>query len=379
METISGSFEEKKELCDSITLNDVIEYLEGTICEVHIMTVNDDKKTLSGVFSRPKLVIFNKEDYDYARTCHNTYIEPSNNYLNEITEGSQILKDVYQLSNNQIRKSRNKKKAVKMLFNLTHNHLFFHMYDNKYIHIEKVFKRDKNAFKHDLLGKLTETSEKIERLKKYIKALEYKKYRLTNYVSSHDKIYGSDSITVIYANADDTDTELLKGIWKDLKNVNVIEITKNSENYESIVDKAIMEEKGTLIFAGHGTPYGLLHPNFASNQYLLHENNKYLIKASKVICIWCYASEFVKNYNIFNSFSTSMYISNIDEAYDYNMYNESSRAIQKITEDFCADVNNLLKNKVDLKEWHDIIVQKTDTNSQIDTFNRTNTFINIRN
>ena len=59
MKTISGSFEEKKELCDSVTLNDVIEYLDGTICEVHIMTVNDDIGALSGVFSSPRLVLFN--------------------------------------------------------------------------------------------------------------------------------------------------------------------------------------------------------------------------------------------------------------------------------------------------------------------------------
>lgn len=57
-------------------------------------------------------------------------------------------------------------------------------------------------------------------------------------------------MTVIFANNHDIDCETLPKIWEGQPNVNLIEITKDSEDWEDKVDEAIASEEDTLIFAG---------------------------------------------------------------------------------------------------------------------------------
>ncbi len=118
----------------------------------------------------------------------------------------------------------------------------------------------------------------------------------------------------------DDDCLTLSRIWENIPNANVIEITPTSEDWEEIVDNAISNEEDTIIFCGHGTHYGLLYPNFERGEYILHENNVNLIKARNIICIWCNASFFTSEHNLHNSFASSMFISNVGEAYDNCIY-----------------------------------------------------------
>ena len=87
-------------------------------------------------------------------------------------------------------------------------------------------------------------------------------------------------MTVIYSNFGDMDTQLLQLIWEGLNPDRIIEITHDTEDYEDIVDEALMIENDTLIMCGHGTTQGLLHPNLNSGQYIIHENNVHLIHAT---------------------------------------------------------------------------------------------------
>ena len=77
-------------------------------------------------------------------------------------------------------------------------------------------------------------------------------------------------MTIIYSNYLDDDCIILQEMWKGLCNVNLIEITPSSKNYEDHIDKAISKEKDTLICCGHGTSYGLLFPNMEKVEYLIH-------------------------------------------------------------------------------------------------------------
>ena len=176
-------------------------------------------------------------------------------------------------------------------------------------------------------------------------------------------------MTVIFANNHDIDCETLPKIWEGQPNVNLIEIDKRSIDWEDKVDKAIASEDDTLIFAGHGTWNGLLFPDIEKGIYILHENNVNLIKAKNVICIWCYASSFCEEHHL-KAFATSMFISNVGEAYDNCIYGYTDDDITKNNKIFDCEVGDLLDKKVPLNEWVMRLGAHMDADNAIDMFNR---------
>ena len=176
-------------------------------------------------------------------------------------------------------------------------------------------------------------------------------------------------MTIIYSNRQDDDCLVLQRIWRNFPNENIIEITPQSIDWEDLVDNAISNEDDTLLFLGHGTMHGLLFPNFDTGEYILHENNVNLIHARNVICCWCYASSFCNTHRL-HSFSTSMFISNVDEAYDNGYYNYSQEQINFNGARFYDEINNLLQNNVPLSEWVMRLGAHMDIENGIDVFNR---------
>ena len=160
-------------------------------------------------------------------------------------------------------------------------------------------------------------------------------------------------MTVIYANSGDRDTLILQHIWEGI-NCRVIEIGVDTVDFEDEVDNALMQEENTLIICGHGTSHGLLHPNWNSGQYIIHENNVNLIHAQNVICSWCWASDFAETYNL-HGFFTGMFISNVQEAEDnfihIHDYEELDEEIYSYGLYFTNYINQCLHNNVPLSEW----------------------------
>lgn len=182
-------------------------------------------------------------------------------------------------------------------------------------------------------------------------------------------LIGHKSMTIIYSNAQDDDCLVLQRVWRDIPNVNLIEITPQSENWEDVVDNAISNEDDTLLFLGHGTTQGLLFPNFDRGEYILHENNVNLIRAHRVICCWCYASSFCITHNL-HSFSTSMFISNVNEAYDNGYYDYDQSEINSNSIRFFDEINHFLTNNIPLDEWVMRLGAHMDIENGIDVFNR---------
>lgn len=176
-------------------------------------------------------------------------------------------------------------------------------------------------------------------------------------------------MTIIYSNRQDDDCLVLQRVWRNFPNANVIEITQQSIDWEDAVDNAISNEDDTLLFLGHGTTLGLLFPNFDTGEYMLHENNVNLIHARNVICCWCYASSFCNAHRL-HSFSTSMFISNVDEAYDNGYYDYSQEQINSNAARFYDEINNFLQNNVPLSEWVMRLGAHMDIENGIDVFNR---------
>ena len=131
-------------------------------------------------------------------------------------------------------------------------------------------------------------------------------------------------MTIIFSNNMDPDCQVIKQAWQGLKDINLVEITPDTDDYEDLVNNAIIAEDDTIMFVGHGTSKGLLFPNLYRMEYLLHEFNANLVHAKNIICCWCFASNFVINMNWHNTFATSMFISNTREAY-YSLKDDNFR------------------------------------------------------
>ncbi len=177
-------------------------------------------------------------------------------------------------------------------------------------------------------------------------------------------------MTVIYSNYLDDDCRILKEMWKGFNNVNVIEITPSSENYEDLIDEAISKETDTLICCGHGTYNGLLFPNMERGEYLIHENNVHLIKARRVVFSWCYAATFALKFPELHCFATSMFITNEKEAVDNSIFGYTQEEINSNSRRFQQEVNWMLKEDIPLDEWVMRLGAHMDIENAIDIFNR---------
>lgn len=151
-------------------------------------------------------------------------------------------------------------------------------------------------------------------------------------------------MTVIFSNSLDDDCLILSNLWRNINDINIIEIKPDSIDWEYKVDKAIEKEKDILIIAGHGTTQGLLFPDFSKGEYIIHENNINLINAKTIICCWCYASSFVQKYNL-NAFSTSMFISNESEALDNLIYDCDQTYINNTGKQFFSRIKRIINTK----------------------------------
>lgn len=176
-------------------------------------------------------------------------------------------------------------------------------------------------------------------------------------------------MTIIYSNRLDDDCQVLQDIWRNIPDANVIEIIPGMTDCEDMVDNAISNEQDTLILIGHGSIHGLYYPCYESGEYIVHENNAKLINARRVICCWCYASSFVVSQNL-HAFATSMFISNVNEAYDNCITGYNQEQINACGHHFYQEINSLIINNVPMCEWVIRLGAHVDVDNAIDLFNR---------
>ena len=173
--------------------------------------------------------------------------------------------------------------------------------------------------------------------------------------------------TVIFSNMGDTDSAVLKYIWRGLPNVKVVEVRKGTKDGYKLATEAIEQEHDTLIMCGHGTPHGLLNPNLAEG-YLVDMNNKGKIRCNRVIGIWCHAKQFAIQQGV-RGFWSSMFISNRAEAFCNGITNVSSKSITEQEILFCVRLNELIENFTPMKNWVDILREQADYSNPVVKFN----------
>ena len=177
-------------------------------------------------------------------------------------------------------------------------------------------------------------------------------------------------MTTIFSNNEDIDCEVLRNFFEGIPNNKVIELTYSMKltDWMDTVEEAIKNEDDTLILCGHGSPRGLYFPKF--EDYVIHNLHVEIIHAKRVICSWCYASSFVTNYNIHNCFATSMFISNVNEAYDNGCYNSTQDDINRTDKQIDNEIKELIMSDTPMSEWQMILGARMDVENEIDVFNR---------
>ena len=173
-------------------------------------------------------------------------------------------------------------------------------------------------------------------------------------------------MTVIWSNVGDNDTALLENIWKGIDGVNVVELNKETENIDEAVMEAISAEDDTLIVAGHGSTRGLFDPCFRGYAFSYPEVG--FVKAKNVFCIWCNASDFCVE-NDFECLATSMFISNVGEAYMNSIYPDRE-TIDMCNLKFYAECNHCLKEGMSMRDMYSYLGSRIDLDNDVDRFNR---------
>lgn len=175
--------------------------------------------------------------------------------------------------------------------------------------------------------------------------------------------------TIIFSNMGDTDTAVLRNLWNGMPDVKVVEIGKFTRNARRMVDEAIAQETEMLVMCGHGTPEGLINPNFTDyDRYLIDRRNKDLIRAKSIVGIWCHARDFAERYGV-RGFWSSMFISNLMEAHINGIYNTDGGTITHDETMFCLFTNYLIRNNVPQENWIDVLCKCVDFNDPVIRFN----------
>lgn len=174
-------------------------------------------------------------------------------------------------------------------------------------------------------------------------------------------------MTAILSNSGDNDTLVLRNIWDKIPDVKVLEVGKGITRAD--VDEAIKNEEDTLILAGHGYPAGLFGTGDFDDVCIVDSKNCPLIKAKRVIGIWCHASSFAKSMGL-KGFFSGMFISNSGEAsFCASTTEYSDEDIWKYETDFCLELQKLITSKTPMKKWPQAIIKKSDMTNPIIKYN----------
>lgn len=97
------------------------------------------------------------------------------------------------------------------------------------------------------------------------------------------------------------------------------------------VSKKILKEQikshDRIIMLGHGTENGLVALRTGNYRFVVDARLVYLLRKKDCVCIWCNADQFVRRYDI-KGFYTGMIISELEEAYMYNIYPDNEQLAQ---------------------------------------------------
>jgi hypothetical protein len=149
----------------------------------------------------------------------------------------------------------------------------------------------------------------------------------------------------------DRSTDFLKAIYAGIPNCNVM---TSGTIWE--VDLAI-QAADQVILLGHGTKHGLLSVGqFKGGMYCIDHQSAPLLHGKKVIGIWCYCSDYMKEHGIENCFASGMFISEVLEAHYCGLPGQSKKDIDLQCKYFCDLVGAVVNRPV--KEIYNFVSEE---------------------
>jgi hypothetical protein len=173
----------------------------------------------------------------------------------------------------------------------------------------------------------------------------------------------------------DKSTDVFKCIYSNENHYKVI----NGQVYKSELCELIQSHLRT-IFIGHGTNRGLSNLDLFKykGEYIIDHHCKNVLKRSNQnIYLWCYANRFIKNNDLKGIF-TGMFISDLQEAKQYNIENVKKKDIDASNVFFSQTLGNYI-NKNNKIIYSKLISEYTlfAKGNKIAKFNVQNLFITI--
>lgn len=173
----------------------------------------------------------------------------------------------------------------------------------------------------------------------------------------------------------DKSTDVFKCIYSNENHYKVI----NGQVYKSELCELIQSHFRT-IFIGHGTSRGLSNLDLFKykGEYIIDHHCKNVLKSSNQnIYLWCYANRFIKN-NDLNGIFTGMFISDLQEAKQYNIENVKKKDIDASNVFFSQTLGSYI-NKNNKIIYSKLISEYTlfAKDNKVAKFNVQNIFINI--
>ena len=126
---------------------------------------------------------------------------------------------------------------------------------------------------------------------------------------------------------EDTTTDFLKKIYEG-KNFT---IAKPEEMLNETVLKELIKKHDRIVMLGHGNGNGLLGGPNLDIDFVINESFVNVLNGKDLICIWCYATEFINGYKVNPKrvFYTGMFISEELEADFWEKYYEDEKEIEE--------------------------------------------------
>jgi hypothetical protein len=159
---------------------------------------------------------------------------------------------------------------------------------------------------------------------------------------------------------DDPSTTFLKHIYEG-KDYSILDCDYYTK--DELID-AIMDHD-RIIMCGHGSPDGLFDVN--NGGFIIDESVVPYLQSKECVCIWCNADVFVKEHGLTGLY-TGMFISEIEEAYFYQIYENNSSI--GFSNDMFSKLLGKIIDKYELSTVYDVLKEYYyDRDNEVITFN----------
>lgn len=181
----------------------------------------------------------------------------------------------------------------------------------------------------------------------FLGEIKFDKWILEDYISRNPQLF----MKTLVIHPKDSTTDFLIPIYNRLKQTDVMR--DRSLSTEEVTNLVVQYDR--VILLGHGSPQGLLAwVSFATFRTIIDASHAEALRnVPNLICIWCYAEDFVREHRL-NALCSGMFISEELEAYALGV-EATSEQINRSNEVFAELMGQALLQTDSLVEVHRMV------------------------